>query len=86
MTNETITTIESVANATASVIEQVMPPEYLGLAQQVVAIAGATCVIASIITASTATPSPDTVLGKVYRVIEVLALVVGKAKLGGKVK
>jgi hypothetical protein len=36
--------------------------------------------IASVATASTPTPAPETFLGKLYRIIEVLALVVGKAK------
>lgn len=36
--------------------------------------------IASIVTASTETPPPETVLGKIYRILEVLALVMGKAK------
>jgi hypothetical protein len=36
--------------------------------------------IASIVTSSTDTPAPDTLLGKLYRVLEVRALVIGKAK------
>lgn len=36
--------------------------------------------IASVITMNTDTPSPDTWLGKAYKIIEILALVVGKAK------
>lgn len=36
--------------------------------------------ICSIVTAHTETPAPETVLGKLYRIIEVLAIVVGKAK------
>jgi hypothetical protein len=36
--------------------------------------------VASVITASTETPPPDTFLGKLYRILELLALVVGKAK------
>jgi hypothetical protein len=36
--------------------------------------------IASIITATTPTPKDDTILGKFYKFIEMLAIVVGKAK------
>lgn len=36
--------------------------------------------VASIITASTETPDPNTILGKMYKILELLALVVGKAK------
>jgi hypothetical protein len=36
--------------------------------------------IASIVTASTTTPAPETVLGKLYKILEVLALVLGRAK------
>lgn len=36
--------------------------------------------IASIVTASTDTPPPETALGKLYKILEVLALVMGKAK------
>jgi len=36
--------------------------------------------IASIITAATPTPKPDSALGRIYRLIEVFALVVGRAK------
>ena len=36
--------------------------------------------VASIITAMTPTPSDDKIVGKLYKLIETLALVVGKAK------
>ncbi len=36
--------------------------------------------VASVITAATETPKPETFLGKLYKVLELLALVVGKAK------
>lgn len=36
--------------------------------------------VASIITAMTPTPSDDKIIGKLYKLIETLALVVGKAK------
>lgn len=36
--------------------------------------------VASIICAATPTPADDRILGKVYKLIESLALVVGKAK------
>ena len=35
---------------------------------------------ASVITALTPTPKDDTILAKIYKVIETIALVVGKAK------
>jgi len=40
--------------------------------------------IASIVIAGTATPDPDSALGKVYKVVELLSLTVGKAKETGK--
>jgi hypothetical protein len=52
----------------------------LEVAEQVLIVAGAVCVAASLVTASTNTPDPNTKLGKVYKFIEALALVVGKAK------
>jgi hypothetical protein len=36
--------------------------------------------IASVVTASTETPKPESFLGKLYKILEVLALVIGKAK------
>ena len=39
--------------------------------------------IASVITASTDTPKPDTWLGKLYKILEILALVLGKTKHKG---
>lgn len=41
---------------------------------------------AQIITIITPTPDPNSKIGKVYRIIEVLAGLVGKAKQGGDVK
>lgn len=72
--------IDSVVNATAQVIDQVVPPQYVGIGQQVVTIAGAVVIIASLITAGTKTPDPATKWGKAYKVIEALALVFGKTK------
>ena len=43
-------------------------------------------VIASLIVAGTKTPDPDSKLGKIYKLIEFLAIVVGKAKDEGKPK
>jgi len=40
--------------------------------------------IASLIIAGTKTPDPDTILGKVYKVVEFLSLTIGKAKETGK--
>lgn len=39
--------------------------------------------IASVVTAGTRTPDPATPLGKVYSVIEILALVTGRTKQTG---
>jgi len=39
--------------------------------------------IASIIVAGTRTPSPDTIMGKIYKAVEFLAITVGKAKEKG---
>ena len=36
--------------------------------------------IASIIVAGTRTPSPDSVMGKIYKAVEFLSLTIGKAK------
>jgi hypothetical protein len=45
-------------------------------------ITAATSVVtaASIITAATETPAPESRLGKLYKLLELLALVIGKAK------
>lgn len=80
MTNETLTLIDSVVNTTAAGVAEVVPTAYVDVTAQVISIAGAICVVASIITASTKTPDPSTLLGKVYKVIELCALVVGRAK------
>ena len=40
--------------------------------------------IASLIIAGTKTPDPDTILGKVYKVVEFLSLTIGKAKETGR--
>ena len=40
--------------------------------------------IASIFIAGTPTPNPDSALGKIYKVVELLSLTVGKAKETGK--
>tara|TARA_R110000824_G_scaffold43088_4_gene126376 strand:+ start:2260 stop:2451 length:192 start_codon:yes stop_codon:yes gene_type:complete len=39
--------------------------------------------ITSILVAGTKTPSPDTVLGKIYKVLEFLSLTIGRAKETG---
>ena len=75
------TAIDSAVNATAgalSGIEALVP--YLDYGVHGIAILGSIVLIASLITAGTKTPDPATKLGKVYKVIEVLALVVGRAK------
>lgn len=48
--------------------------------QDVTTTIGAIVVIASTITALTPTPADDRVWAKIYRIIETLGLVVGKAK------
>lgn len=48
-------------------------------------LACATVTAASAFCAATPTPPPNTVLGRVYRVVETLALLVGKAKQMGLV-
>ena len=40
--------------------------------------------VASLLVAGTKTPAPDSVLGKIYKVLEFLSLTVGKAKETGK--
>lgn len=50
----------------------------------VVSILGSIVILCSIIVAGTKTPNPDTVLGKMYKLVEFLALVVGKSKESGK--
>ena len=42
--------------------------------------------VASLIVAGTKTPDPDTLLGKLYKVVEFLSLTIGKAKETGKPK
>lgn len=49
-------------------------------ADTIVSTATGVVTIASIVTAATPTPAPDTTLGKIYKLIEVLALVIGRAK------
>ena len=39
--------------------------------------------IASLLVAGTKTPSPDSILGKIYKVLEFLSLTIGKAKETG---
>jgi len=51
--------------------------------EQIVALALAAHALASAITAMTPTPKDDRMLAKVYKIIEVVALVVGRAKDGG---
>ena len=46
---------------------------------------GSIIAVASLFTAHTTTPNPDTKLGKAYRIVELLALNYGKAKQIGKV-
>lgn len=52
----------------------------LNNADTVISTATGVVSIASVIVAATDTPPPETKLGKLYRILEILALVVGKAK------
>ena len=61
--------IETILNNQAEIIEAVM-----GIV-----------VVASLIVAGTKTPDPDTVLGKIYKVVEWASLTFGKAKESGVV-
>ncbi|HYD06880.1 MAG TPA: hypothetical protein VEC60_14195 [Reyranella sp.] len=54
--------------------------DYLALAWQVAAIAGVVVMVASGITALTPTPAPGSRLARVYRCIEIAAVMVGYAK------
>jgi len=40
--------------------------------------------VASLLVAGTKTPAPDSIMGKIYKVLEFLSLTVGKAKQTGK--
>lgn len=48
--------------------------------ERILTVATSVVTIASIITTATDTPAPETFLGKLYKIIEALAIVVGKAK------
>ena len=61
--------IETILNNQAEIIEAVM----------------GVVVVASLIVAGTKTPDPDTVLGKIYKVVEWASLTFGKAKQSGAV-
>tara|TARA_R110000796_G_scaffold204428_1_gene320555 strand:+ start:1191 stop:1445 length:255 start_codon:yes stop_codon:yes gene_type:complete len=61
--------IEALLNNQAEIIEAVM----------------GVVVVASLIVAGTKTPDPDTVLGKIYKVVEWASLTFGKAKQSGAV-
>lgn len=52
----------------------------IGNPERILTIATSVVTIASFITMRTETPPPDTLLGKAYRIIEILAMAVGKAK------
>ena len=61
--------IEAILNNQAEIIEAVM----------------GVVVVASLIVAGTKTPDPDTVLGKIYKLVEWASLTFGKAKQSGAV-
>jgi hypothetical protein len=52
----------------------------IGHLVEIVAAAGSVCMAASAITALTPTPKDDKAVAKAYKVVEVLAGLVGKAK------
>lgn len=56
------------------------------VAPEVITVATGVVTAASIITAGTKTPDPSTFWGKCYKVIELFALVFGKAKQSGLIK
>lgn len=49
-------------------------------ADQIISVLGSIVILCSIVVAGTKTPDPNTIWGKLYRVVEFLALVVGKTK------
>lgn len=51
-----------------------------------VQIASMVCAIASAIAALTPTPKDDVIIGKIYKVVDLLALNIGKAKDNGRDK
>lgn len=51
---------------------------------QIISVIGSIVVVCSLVVIGTKTPDPVTKLGKIYKVIEFLALVVGKSKETGK--
>lgn len=51
---------------------------------QIVSVLGSIVVVCSLVVAGTKTPDPDTILGKIYKAVEFLALVVGKSKETGR--
>jgi hypothetical protein len=82
-TNDSVVLNEGLLNATAGALSNVDAIQpYLEYGVHGIAILGSIVLIASLITAGTNTPDPATRLGKLYKVIEVLALVVGRAKDG----
>lgn len=48
--------------------------------ESILTVATSVVTIASIVTTATDTPAPETLLGKLYKILEVLALVIGKTK------
>jgi len=60
--------------------------EIIEVTPEVINIATAVVTGASIITAGTRTPSPTSIWGKLYKVIEFFALLFGKAKQTGVIK
>jgi len=55
-----------------------------GMAPEIIATITSIITIASVIIAGTRTPNPDSVLGKIYKVLEWSALNIGRAKQTGK--
>lgn len=49
-------------------------------ADTIVSVATGAVTVASVITAATETPAPESKLGKLYKILEIIALVIGKAK------
>ncbi len=61
-------------------MEQEVINRLLDNIDQILSILGSIVVLCSVIVAGTNTPNPNTKIGKIYKIIEFLALVFGKTK------
>jgi lysozyme family protein len=67
----------------SALIPLLVPQQYIPLLWETAQGACAVVTIASLVVAGTRTPDPNTKLGKVYKFVETVALVIGKAKQTG---